>query len=320
MANVAAPNDLGIGDLGPADRIATGGSATVYRAHQARFGREVAVKVFHDRTDGDDRVAAERLALGAVSANAGAVTVLDDGVTTSGEPYLLFPFFARGSLHHWVRRHGPLPLGDALFLLQPVADTLADLHASELAHRDVKPGNILLTDRFRPRLTDFGVATPIGTMAPYAFTPGYGAPESAPGMPPRPTDAGLDVHGFGATLCFVLTGATPEDAREATGDTRRRWDELPEPIRELIERCTATDPADRPPDGTAVAAQLRRAGRLAERDLLGAADPTGGADVERRVARRPAIGPMPALATVRDRWPWLVTGAGALLVAGGLLA
>ncbi len=307
---MAAPIDLGIDDLGPATRVATGGSATVYRAHQARFGRDVAVKVFHDRDGGDERVAAERLALGAASANAGAVTVLADGVTAAGEPFLLFPWFERGSLHHWVRRHGPLPLGDAVFLLQPVADTLADLHAAGLAHRDVKPGNILLTDRFRPRLTDFGVATAIGATAGYAFTPGYGAPEAAPGMPPVPVDATLDVHGFGASLHFVLTGRSPDEPT-----TGSEHSELPAPVAELLAACLAHDPGERPPDGSALAALLRRAARESEQCDQAPGEPS----TERpSCATQESVG-VGVAAAVRDRWPWLLAAGGGALAAVGVL-
>lgn len=295
--------DLGIDGLGPATPIARGGSSVVYRAKQYEFGRDVAVKLFAPDAD-PRRIDNERRLLGAVTADSGAVTVLDGGVTRHGESYLLFPVFERGSLHQLVQRQGPLSVETAGFVLQPIADALADLHAAGIVHRDLKPGNILLTDRFRPRLTDFGVASDVGVRGEFAFTPGFAAPEARSCAGAAPTAAfTLDVFGFAATAWFTLTGDPPPVDAAATRTS------MPDPIRALLLRCLHSDPDERPVDGSALAGELRRALRLSTSDTDG--DPEGA---ERLQSSTTAAAAGEFLA----RWWWvlaLVTGA-ALLAFG----
>ena len=117
------------------------------------------------------------------------------------------PYHAEGSLDERIRRHGPLPLDEALRLGVKMAGALETAHRLGILHRDVKPGNILLTDYGEPALTDFGIAHIAGgfetTAGVVTGSPAFTAPEVVAGDPPSPA---ADVYGIGATLFAAITG------------------------------------------------------------------------------------------------------------------
>ena len=117
------------------------------------------------------------------------------------------PYHAGGSLDERIRRHGPLPLDEALRLGVKMAGALEAAHRLGILHRDVKPGNILLTDYGEPALTDFGIAHIAGgfetTAGVVTGSPAFTAPEVVAGEPPSPA---ADVYGLGATLFAAFTG------------------------------------------------------------------------------------------------------------------
>lgn len=189
--------------------IGRGGFGVVYRCTQAALDRTVAVKVLTTDIDADDRVrfAREQRAMGRLTGHPNIATVLQEGVTAGGHPYLVTPYYPLGSLEERIRRHGPLPLEDVLQIGVKIAGALESAHRLGILHRDVKPGNILLTDYDEPALTDFGIAHIAGAFQTargiVTGSPAFTAPEVLEGDTPTPS---ADVYGLGATLFSALTG------------------------------------------------------------------------------------------------------------------
>ncbi len=258
--------ELGIDGLSAVTMIGSGGSSTVYRARQDALDREVAVKVVHAAwtMETRERFEHERELMGRLSGHTAIVPIFETGITKRGEPYLLMPYYDRGSLFRLMKERGPLPWPEAGFLLETVGLTLADCHREGIVHRDVKPGNVMLTRHLNPRLADFGIALPLNmttSPATVAYTPSYSPPEAfEPGIA-APT---IDVYGLGATLWALLAGQAP--AREAGRSLEPPRPDLPEALARLIERSMDPDPGRRPPDAAAFVTELRRATRLAGPD------------------------------------------------------
>ncbi|MGK8491226.1 serine/threonine-protein kinase, partial [Nocardia asiatica] len=142
--------------------IGKGGFGVVYRCRQRALNRSVAVKVLTARPDLEpenvERFLREQQAMGALSGHPHIVPILQVGTTRSGRPYLVMPFHSHGSLENRIRREGFLPLPDAIGITVKLAGALETAHRAGILHRDIKPGNVLLTDYGEPQLTDFGIA------------------------------------------------------------------------------------------------------------------------------------------------------------------
>ncbi len=252
--------NLGIDGLEDVEQIGTGGSSRVYRARQVELDRVVAVKVLNP--GGDQGVARrfdrERKAMGRLSLHEGIVPIYSSGVTTHGEPYLVMPYYANGSLQDQIEA-GPLEWETAVSYVDVAAETIAAAHEEGIVHLDLKPANILLTNTGAPRIADFGIArltgvATAGTTAGTAFTPAYSAPET---FLDGETGPPSDVYGLGATLWALLVGhppfLTPGDdsnlmavigrvVNNQVGDLRHV---APGPICDVIERAMAKRPEDR---------------------------------------------------------------------------
>ncbi len=253
-------SSLGIDGLQDVEQIGTGGSSRVYRARQVDLDREIAVKVINSGEDPDvaRRFDRERKAMGRLSQHEGIVPVYSSGVTANGEPYLVMPFYANGSLQDRIDS-GPLGWQEAVRYVQVSAETIAAAHQEGVVHLDLKPANILLTQANQPRIADFGIAKLTSSNATArttgtAFTPAYSAPETfLDGI----TSPASDVYGLGATLWALLVGYPPFLApgddnnlmavigrvvNNPVGDLRHL---CPAPICDVIERAMAKRPEQR---------------------------------------------------------------------------
>ena len=240
-------------------RLGAGGMGVVHLARTAD-GSLVALKVIRAEYAADPGFRARfrrevRLATGLTGRWVVAVTASD---TEAREPWLATAFVPGPSLAEAVDGPGPLPADTVLTLGAQLAEALGELHAVDLVHRDVKPGNILLVPD-GPRLIDFGIAKGVGATAltaPDAVvgTPGYLSPEQTRSRGGEVGPAS-DLFSLGCVLAYAATGRRPFGTGEAPAVLYRTVHEphdptglaqLPPPLRLVIDACLAKDPALRP--------------------------------------------------------------------------
>jgi len=172
------------------------------------------------------------------------------------------------SLREMLTRRGPLSALAALVVLKDSLLGLAAAHSRRVAHRDLKPDNVLIDTRGWCTLTDFGVAIKTDKQVPVAGTPAYMAPELWNGAPNVPA---TDTYAATAVFCESLTGkplfsGRPGQLRQQHESEPVALDQFEPPLRDLIARGLAKNPADRPPStllagggvGSATATRLAR--------------------------------------------------------------
>ncbi len=266
------PVDLGIPGLGPAVRIGFGGFAEVYRARQINLNRDVAVKVL--RASAVDERARMRFtrechAVGAVSGHPNIVGVHEGGFTNDGRAYLVMELCPGGSLADRLTASGPLGAAEVIDIGAKIAKALAVAHAAGVVHRDVKPGNILVTAWGEPALADFGIARVEGgqqtATGQVTASLAHAAPEVLEGGVPTPSS---DLYSLGSTL-FELFAGYPPHFRAADASVlalmRRVLTEpipdpvvlgMPPPLASAVLRATARYPEQRFATGDEMAAAL----------------------------------------------------------------
>ncbi|HSK91963.1 MAG TPA: protein kinase [Euzebyales bacterium] len=263
--------------------IGRGGMAEVYRAHDRLLDRAVAVKVMRTVVASDverARFADEARTLARMS-HPGLVTVLD-AATTHDAPYLVMELVHGRSLAASCGGVPQAPARVAAIGVQ-LADALEHAHAAGVVHRDIKPGNVLLSADGRALLADFGVARLLSettrhtTTGVTVGTPAYLAPEQVGGHDVTPA---ADVYALGLVLLEALTGARaylgpPIEAALARLTTPPSIpDSVPASWHGLLRAMTALDPDDRPA-AAAVAASLRGLAAGVDPSAATAALPTG---------------------------------------------
>ncbi|WP_433709352.1 protein kinase domain-containing protein [Nocardia sp. CA-084685] len=242
-----------------AELIGRGGFGTVYRCLERALERQVAVKVLTTGHGPDDldRFLREQRTLGKLSGHPNIVTVLHADVTVTGRPYLVMPYHSRGSLAEILRTCGPLSLTDGLQLGVKLAGALETAHHNGILHRDVKPGNVLVTDYGEPQLCDFGIAHVSGGFETdtgvVTGSPAFTAPEVLSG---RTSTAQSDIYGLGATLFTALSGHAAFERLEGEDVVAQfvrigregppSVPEIPHEAAVLISAAMATRPQDRP--------------------------------------------------------------------------
>ncbi|RQX18975.1 serine/threonine protein kinase, partial [Micromonospora ureilytica] len=244
------------------ERIGLGGMSEVWRGDDEVLGRPVAIKVLAGQfaTDPQLRATIQREARAAARLTHPHVTQVYDyaEATLAGGvvvPYLVMELVDGHNLADRLRT-GPLPWPEAVRVAGQIAAALAAAHRIGVVHRDVKPGNVMLTDT-GAKVLDFGIAALGGldgqSGEPLMGTPAYFAPERLAAGPPDPAS---DVYALGALLYRTLTGRAPlpvqswEDAlevhRRGAPVPPLRVPGLPADIAELTVACLAANPADRP--------------------------------------------------------------------------
>ena len=275
--------------------IGRGGFARVYRAHQERFNRAVALKVL-DLADPDertrDRFERECQAMGELSWHPHVVAVYDSGVTESGHLWLAMEYLERGSLADAALANGSvLDWAGTTTAGIEVCGALGAAHAAGTLHRDLKPENVLVGPFGEARLSDFGIAAVDGgrrtTTGVASFTVAHVAPEVLRG---HRQDERTDVYGLSSTLHTLLAGQPPFEGEPnepvATVMMRvidtpppRLADPVPSDLADLLVAGLAKDPDDRPQSAAELGAALQdiqRAHGLAPTPLrLAAGRPSG---------------------------------------------
>lgn len=304
------------------DLIGQGGFGAVYRCSQPGLDRVVAVKVLADHLDEGnlERFVREQRAMGRLSGHPNIVNVLEVGSTPAGHPFIVMQFHPHDSLDGRIRKHGPLQWQDVLRLGVKVAGALETAHRSGTLHRDVKPGNILLTEYGEPQLTDFGIARISGGFETASDivtgSPAFTAPELLAGASPT---VASDIYGLGATLFCALTGHAAFERRsgeqvvahflrvaaEPMPDLSENG--IPGPLSRAVEWAMAREPGDRP----ASVAEYGEALRDVQRELgvgvddmplpLGRTEDPLAGTVERRA--RTGITSAPPLPSTKFRTP-----------------
>lgn len=255
-------------------RLGGGGMGQVYLGHSPS-GRLVAVKVVRPELAQDSgfrrRFAREVEAARRVTGFFTAALV--DADPEGSMPWLATAYVPGLPLDEAVDAHGPWQVESVRTLGAGLAEALEAVHAADLVHRDLKPSNILIASD-GPRVVDFGIsvaaeATALTRTGMIVGTPGFMAPEQLVGRPVTPAS---DVFALGAVLAYAATGTSPFGTGSAQAlNFRIAYEEpdlsrLPGPGLEVIERCLAKDPGQRPSVTTLIGelAPVRRESRSAE--------------------------------------------------------
>ena len=297
MWAVTGPGSVVAGRYELLDRIGRGAMGTVWRARDQVLDRDVAVKEVRLPALMSDRervIARERtLREARVSAklNHPGVVTVHDVVEAGGTPWIVMELVAARSLDRVVAEDGPLAPARAAETGLMLVGALASAHAAGIVHRDVKPGNVLVTGEGRAVLTDFGIAAmdgdPALTLTGMVMgTPGFCAPERIRGEAATPAS---DLWSLGATLYAAVEGCGPFDGAGAPMAVLAcivHSDPPPAtsagPLAAVITALMSRDPARRP--DVAAACQL----------LMAAAARCGGATGMARPALPYPAAPGPA--------------------------
>ncbi|WP_103535255.1 bifunctional serine/threonine-protein kinase/ABC transporter substrate-binding protein [Streptomyces sp. SM11] len=236
-------------------RLGAGGMGVVYLG-RTDAGALAAIKVILPELAGDEdfRTRFRRETEAARRVDSPWAVPVTGADTEAERPWLATEFVPGPTLSDVVARRGPLPVRSVAVLGRLLSRALAAVHAAGLVHRDVKPGNVLLTAD-GPRLIDFGIARAADATALTATglvvgTPGFLPPEQASGNTAGPAG---DVFSLGCLLAYAATGRPPFGSGAVDALLYRTVHDAPdldgieEPgLRALLERCLAKDPAARP--------------------------------------------------------------------------
>jgi eukaryotic-like serine/threonine-protein kinase len=245
--------------------LGTGGMGEVYRAHDTKLGRDVAIKILPDifNTDPERRSRFDREARVLASLNhpqIGAIYGFDD---LGGTPALILELVDGDTLSERIAS-GPLSVADALGIARQIAEALEAAHEHGIIHRDLKPANIKIAAAGVVKVLDFGLAKAAGPIGSHDAssptittgrtrqgvtlgTAAYMSPEQARG---KAVDKRTDIWAFGCVLFEMLTGRfafagnTIADTIAAILEREPAWNALPVPIgvRRLVQRCLDKDP------------------------------------------------------------------------------
>jgi serine/threonine protein kinase/formylglycine-generating enzyme required for sulfatase activity len=260
------------------EEVGRGGYGVVYRGYQTALARSVAIKVLRNGTVSTEHERNRFLEEAKTIAqlrhpNIAQVYAVDED--SAGNPYLLLEFIGGISLAKRLSE-GPLPLSDAVRLVQIIAKAVGHAHEQQVIHRDLKPGNILLERGTfdRPVVTDFGLAkrldAPVGltNTVESLGTPSYMSPELAAGGA-KAAGPTADVYSLGTILYECLTGHPPFRGATSFETLLMVRDFEPVPLRSIIPsidrdletvclKCLEKSPGDRYPTAAALAEDLQR--------------------------------------------------------------
>jgi TolB-like protein/Flp pilus assembly protein TadD len=263
------------------EKIGAGGMGEVYRARDEHLGRDVALKVLPTGTLADEharkRFRKEAQALSKLS-HPHIATVFDFD-TQDGTDFLVMELVEGVTLSDKLAG-GPLPEKEITRLGMQLAEALEEAHERRVVHRDLKPGNVMVTAKGQVKVLDFGLAKLVqpvtGTATTESFTETQAAAGTLPYMAPEqlrgePVDARTDIHALGAVLYEMATGRRPFEAKLATALAADIQTKAPRPPRELNRRvsgeleritlkCLEKEPENRYQSAKELAVDLRRLG------------------------------------------------------------
>lgn len=247
------------------ERLGQGGMGTVYLAERddEAYRQKVAIKLIRG-FPGDaalERMRRERQILADLN-HPHIARLLDGGNTDDGQPYLVMEYVDGVPVVQWCRDR-KLDEGQRLRLILDICDAVHYAHQHLVIHRDIKPGNVLITSDGRPVLLDFGIAKFIsepGTetvQTTHVYTPGYASPEQLAG---KPVTTVSDIYSLGRLLLAVLDvdrGNVDTGERQDAVFRRTAWQRrLPRDLVAIAEQATRTEPELRYPTVAALRADL----------------------------------------------------------------
>jgi len=267
------PADFGGGRYVVRRHLGEGGEKIVYLGHDVRIDRPVAIALIKTRGLGADvlaRVRREASAMGRLGNHPHIVSIHDIG-DEDGRPFLVLEYMAGGDLAERLDRAPSkrLPVAEAVRVAEQVCRALDYAHRHGIVHRDVKPGNVWLTDDGTAKLGDFGLAVSLDLQRLTAAgtilgTVCYMAPEQALG---RETNARTDLYGLGAMLYEMVSGRPPFVGDDAvaimaqhinTPPVAPSWHnaDVPRALETLVLELLAKTPEERPASAAAVRERL----------------------------------------------------------------
>jgi len=273
------------------EQIGKGGMGEVYRAKHRLLARPAAVKLIspaalRGASPDENRIVIERFRREAEAAatlrSPHTIELYDYGVAEDGTFYYVMELLDGIDFQQLVAQHGPLPPERVIHLISQACDSLGEAHLAGLVHRDVKPSNILACRMGLAadyvKVLDFGLVkhdakhssneVEITSAGAVSGTPAYMAPESVSGI--GAVGPAADVYALGCVAYWLLTGHTVFKAANATMMMMQHVTNAPVPpslkaphpvprdLEEIVMRCLAKDPAERPSDAAVLAEMLSR--------------------------------------------------------------
>ena len=271
-------------------KLAAGGMGVVYLGEQTPLGRKVAIKILDTSKLDEERAAnfSERFFLEAAAVaqlqHPNTITIYDYGKTDDETFFYAMEFVDGASLSRIVHKSGPLPPAAVIHIGVQICASLREAHKTGMIHRDLKPGNIMLTERhddpYFVKVLDFGLVKVMGQeevqveltqSGTLLGSPRYMAPEQVLRFE---LDHRCDIYSLGGVLYHALTGFPPFQHESQFQVLRAQVEEMPPPLREVYPECEASERlealvmgmlekerGDRPADMRAVAEELIACGK-----------------------------------------------------------
>jgi serine/threonine-protein kinase len=249
-----------------------GGMARVYRAHDTVIGRTVAVKILTEEGCANEEIKSRFLQEARLAGNIAhdnIISIFDFGEDSEGRPFMVMEFLKGEDLRHAIKNGSTGDTRNKLRIALDIARALEHIHSQNIIHRDIKPDNVHVTTAGAVKLMDFGISkaqdSTRTTTGVVMGTPYYMSPEQVLGRNITPQ---VDVYAFGVLVFELMTGARPivgdtverifyQILQEPLNIEPMRQAGIPDPIIDLVARCTEKDPAKRPQGFGEVSARIR---------------------------------------------------------------
>jgi len=242
--------------------LGRGGMGVVYKGHETSLNRYVAIKVLADSLAHDEGVKERflREARSMAALNDPHIIQIYFIGEDEGQTYFVMEFVEGESLGSMLKREGKLSVEQSAKVIQQTALGLATAHDRGVIHRDIKPGNLMITSRGSVKIADFGIALSnhdlskkLTTTGEFVGTPGYLSPEVCLG---KPVDQRSDIFSLGIVMFEMLTGRMPftdesplglmlEVVKAEIPDVREINHDVDPDIARILDRMIAKDPAER---------------------------------------------------------------------------
>jgi tRNA A-37 threonylcarbamoyl transferase component Bud32 len=245
-------------------KLGRGGMGVVYKARDTRLERDVAIKVLRTTSTEEAARLGQEAKAAATLNHPGIVTIHDFEEGFDG--YFIAMEYVPGEAMEDLLKANPERIrGRLAILLLKLADAMVYAHRHHVIHRDLKPGNILVTPLDEVKILDFGIAARLdrgdGEKVSISGTPFYMAPEQIQGEPPTPA---TDIYAFGATAFHLATGRPPFHTGNVINDHLKKTPpdpidlapDLDPEIARIILRCLEKKPEDRYADSAELRADL----------------------------------------------------------------